>query len=213
MNLMMIMIFFLWILRPKTILLRMTIFITAVVKKIILMMNLKMSLKVVENRGISKRVVTNLFFPFFLVPCETIDNSKFPVEPVAYVLFQMVTAFQAGRMTEDDTEMMMSMCNLALQSAGEEYRFPKKASTVSNHNQLEERSCAGLMFCPVCVKCSKVFPSNTTVRLCDACQTELFKTSSNLPRKMYMYNSVTATLKSFLARPSFVALLSKWKTR
>ena len=68
MNLMMIMIFFLWILRPKTILLRMTIFITAVVKKIILMMNLKMSLKVVENRGISKRVVTNLFFPFFFSP-------------------------------------------------------------------------------------------------------------------------------------------------
>ncbi|KAG1436613.1 hypothetical protein G6F56_013482 [Rhizopus delemar] len=125
----------------------------------------------------------------------------------------MVTAFQAGRMTEDDTEMMMAMCNLALQSAGEEYRFPKKASTVSNHNQFQERSCAGLMSCPVCVKCSKVFPSNTTARLCDACQTELFKASSNLPRKIYMYNSVTTTLKSFLARPSFVASLSKWKTR
>ncbi|KAG1442851.1 hypothetical protein G6F56_010894 [Rhizopus delemar] len=147
------------------------------------------------------------------VPHQTIDDSKFPKEPVAYVLFQMVTIFQAGRMTEDDTETMMAMCNLALQSAGEEYRFPKKATTVSNHNQIQNRACSGLMSCPVCVKCSKIFSPNTTARVCNDCQIELFKVSSNVPRKIYLYNSVTTTLKNFVVRPSFTNSLAKWKKR
>ncbi|KAG1437774.1 hypothetical protein G6F56_012942 [Rhizopus delemar] len=114
------------------------------------------------------------------IPHQTFDNSKIPTEQVAYVLFNMVTVFQAGRMTEEDTEMMMEMCNVALEAAGEEYRFPKKASTVSNHNKLQERACIGLMSCPVCVKCCKVVSPTSTDRICSECRTELYKSSSNV---------------------------------
>ena len=64
MMVMMIMTSSLWILHQKTILLRMMIFTIAMTKNIFpiaRMMNLTMSLKVVDNRKISKRAVTNFF--------------------------------------------------------------------------------------------------------------------------------------------------------
>ncbi|KAG1435651.1 hypothetical protein G6F56_013890 [Rhizopus delemar] len=105
------------------------------------------------------------------------------------------------------------MCNVALVAAGVNYRFPKKSSTVSNHNGFQERACSGLSSLPVCVKCSRVFPSDTEVKVCGACQTELYKTSSNVPQKIYMYNSVTTTIRNFMVRPGFTESLVKWQSR
>lgn len=110
----------------------------------------------------------------------------------------------------------MAILNIALSIAGAQYRFPEKVSTFGKKSQFDARSCSGLSAFVVCDGCNQVYTPSTGVQFCQGCKNDLYKIPRSLspvPKKVYMYNSVTKTLELFFGRKHFVDSLMKWTYR
>ena len=181
---------------------------------------------------ISFKKKTNLLF-FFL---ETRNPSLFPSEPVACIFVMMLMMMHGKYLTQEGCEVMMMFFNIALTCLNMHYRFPTKLSTFISRMKFQETFYKGITKYVSCKSCHSIYRlsennetrkrrshctfathiSSVTRLTLHTCDTELYSISKSgkyIPLRVYVYNSIISTLKTFFLRDGFMKNINSWRNR
>lgn len=166
------------------------------------------------------------------------DKSYLPQDPISFLLFLLVIISYQDHSTDAGIELMMIFFNQVLMLCGSSYRFPKKVTTFKVWARLSERMFDGVKPYVMCQLCHAMYPYGSdeeimqinngkrcnykdTLTSSVRCGNELFiekkpaSTSASptiqIPKKMFYYNTISATIQKFLKRPDIVYQLENRK--
>lgn len=135
-------------------------------------------------------------------------------EKLSVFLFFFVALFKLKYLTDEGATILMSAMNVVLFLAGQTYRFPVSVSTFAKHSQVNAVCMHGVEKRSVCTGCHKLSPLLLDASPAPAiCTTPTCRQDEVIPGKIFGYNSIIATLRTFMLRPNFVESLGKWMHR
>ena len=145
--------------------------------------------------------------------------SFFPLEPVAFIFVMMIMMLQGRHLTDEAAQIVMLFLNMALNHLELEYRFPKKLSTFIARMDYQGRFYNGITQYISCKDCHHIHElpneqeERKTNRYCRRvtkynsvgiaitwCNVDLYRVTKKgklIPQRIYLYNSVIATIKKF----------------
>jgi len=135
-------------------------------------------------------------------------------EKLSIFLFFFVALFKLKYLTDEGATILMSAMNVVLFLAGQTYRFPVSVSTFVKHSQVNTVCMHGVDKRSVCTGCHKLSPLLLDAPTAPAiCTTPPCRQDEVIPGKIFGYNSIIATLRTFMLRPNFVESLGNWMHR
>lgn len=151
------------------------------------------------------------------------NNTAFPTEPVAFLLFVMVILlYSKAFCTNEGLETIMLFLNQVLVLTNHQYRFPVRIHTLEKWAQLSERVYHGIKSYVCCTECRSMYPiqgNRTRNKKCswkdsytnaNMCGNFLYLEKNGIytPKQLFHYNSIEQTIRTYLKRQHFVDQLT-----